>query len=141
MFPTDRSLTDQIIASLEGMSVLELKDLTTLMLERLAGIRIETEAERELREFREAQMMPFYTLTIVSLNSAEKGIVVMKQLSEILRCSSAEARKIMKSLPYEVVSRIKEYPPYCMEEFRPLKEALEAIGAVMEESYNYGYYA
>ena len=63
------------------MSVLELKDLTTLMLERLAGIRIETEAERELREFREARMMPFYTLTIVSLNSAEKSICQLMRKS------------------------------------------------------------
>lgn len=137
----DHSLIDQIIASLEDKSILELKELTTLLLERLAGIKTETEAERELREFMETQMMPYYSRTIVSISSSENGIVLLKKLSEILRCSLTEARNIMNSLPYDVVTRLKEYPPYCMEEYRPLKEALEAIGAVMEESYSYGYYA
>ena len=136
-----RAQFEKIIASLDEKSLPELKELADLLLKRIAGV--ETAEERRNRELVEAWQTPWYTLTIVSLEvtgDRERALRV-KSMRELLHCSLSEASKIMHSLPYEIVSRVGEYPPYCMEEFRPLKEALEALGFVMEENYHFGHYA
>ena len=137
----DRTQFEKMLASLDEKSLPELKELADLLLTRIAGV--ETEEERRDRERFEAWKTPWYTLTIVSMTAKtpEEKALLVKQLRDLLRCSLPEALKIMRSLPYEIVSRMGEYPLDCREKFRPLVEALEALGFVVEEDYHFGHYA
>ena len=137
----DRTQFEEILSSLDQMRPWELRDLALMILERFP--EAETEERRRKREHVEAWATPWYTLTIVSANPVEHEEIAprVRKLGELFHCSMAGGLKIMRSLPYEIVSRIGEYPPYCVEEFRPLKEALEALGFVVEEKYHYGHYA
>ena len=134
----DHKTNEEIIASIEGKDILELKNLTDLLLKEIAGA--ETEEERKAREWYEAWKTPWYTLSIVGLKvtGAREKALLVKSMREVLHCSLGEAMTIIKTLPCEVVSTIGEYPLDCMEKYRPLKEALEALGLVTEENYHYG---
>ena len=136
----DRKQFEEILASLDKMSLPELQELANLLLTRIAGV--ETAQERANRELLEAWQTHWYTLTIVSFK--DTGIrrgELAKRMIALLHCKIADVTNILSSLPYEIVSHIGEYPPYCMEKYRPLKEALEALGFVLEENYHYGHYA
>ena len=45
-----------------------------------------------------------------------------------------------KSLPRTVLTVIDEHPSDARKMLQPVREALEALGAVFDEDYNYGYY-
>ena len=137
----DRTQFEKILASLDEKSLPELKELADLLLTRIAGV--ETEEEHRSRERFEAWKTPWYSLTIVSMTAKtpEEKALLVKQLRDVLHCELPEALKIMRSLPYEIVSRMGEYPLDCREKFRPLVEALEALGFVVEEDYHFGHYA
>lgn len=132
---------EEIIASLEEKSLLDLKALTDLLLHQIAGA--ETEEERKQRERFEEWKTPWYSLYIVGLKVSEgkEKALLVKPLREILQCSLTEAFSIMKSFPYEVASTYGEYPLTSQKKFRPLMEALENLGFIMEEKYHFGQYA
>lgn len=137
----DRTKLEEIIASLDEKRPWELRELSTMISKRFDCFY--PEKERWALEHFEAWKTPWYTLTIVSVKELETGerVQLVRHLCELLHCELSEGLKIMRSFPYEIVSRTGDYPLNCVEEYRPLKEALEALGFVLEEDYHFGQYA
>ena len=75
---------------------------------------------------------------------ARKKVALNKALRQLNpEFGLKKAKEIVKdteSLPRTVLTVIDEHPSDVRKILKPVREELEALGAVFDEDYNYGYY-
>ena len=135
------SSIEAIISSIEGKSLLELKTLTNLFQERFA---VTAAPPPEIPKNDSAYWTPSYSLKLISVNCTPGSkIALIKLIRELSCCGLKEAKEIIENkdqLPKTIWSKCNEHPTECRKEIQPVREKLEALGAVLDEDYNYGYY-
>ena len=140
----DNPLAEAIIASLESKSILELKSLADALSEKYVSVTIIDEKTiREKEERERAYWTPWYALILVRVNcKPEDKIRLIKMIRMLSYCSLKEGKELVENpdkLPFVLVKQF-DYPPDARKELQPVREEMEALGAVIEEDYNYGYY-
>ena len=142
----DRPDIAEILASLEGMRLTELQKLVAALSERYASAtRVIPEEELRAREEEaRAYWTPAYSLILVSLNCRpEDKAALIKKIRELRGCTLKEAKEMVENpaaLPLALCTLYHEHPSEAREKLREAREELEALGAVMDEDYNYGYF-
>ena len=145
----EHPLIHEIITSLESMSILNLRDLSDALSKKYVSVTVIDDAELRKRKaaFR-AYWTPSYSLILVRVdfdpNDRGKELKLIKALRElILGLGLTEAKELVENpenLPRTVRTIIDEHPSDARRMVRPEREKLEALGAVFEEDYNYGYF-
>ena len=142
----DKTTIEEIIASLDRLNILELQQLTDVLLKKYtSNIQVISEEEIRAREaaFR-AYWTPWYALTLTAVNCKPENVVALiKKVREISGCSLLKAKEKVENpeaLPFTLWKRYHIHPSEAMTELRSLRAELEALGAVVEEDFNYGYY-
>ena len=138
----DKTTIEEIIASLDRLNILELQQLTDVLLKKYtSNIQVISEEEIRAREaaFR-AYWTPWYALTLTAVNcKPENVIALIKKVREVCGCSLLKAKEKVTdpdALPFVLWKRYI-HPS----EGRAGSGAeLEALGAVIEEDFNYGYF-
>ena len=142
-------LIHEIITSLESLNILELRNLTDALSEKYISVTVIDEAEIRKREAEErAYWIPFYSLKLVRVElgpeDARKKVALIKALRQLNpEFGLKKAKEIVedtKSLPRTVLTVTDEHPSDVRKMLKPVREELEALGAVFDEDYNYGYY-
>ena len=129
---------EQIIASLDGKEPWELRILADMIRERFGIPRPPmTEAEK-------AYWTPSYSLILVRVECRpEHKLALIKAIRNLSGCGLREAKELVENaegLPLVIWSSVHEHPSECRRETRELRAQLEALGAVLDEDYNYGYF-
>ena len=141
----DRTLIHEITASLERKSILELRGLAGALSEKYVSAAAISEAEiRAAEEADRAYWTPFYALIMTGVHCRpEDKVALIRKIREINYCGLKEAKELTENpdkLPYTLWKRHHVYPPDARRELRSIREELEALGAAIEEDYNYGYF-
>ena len=137
-------LADAIVSALEKKSILELKALADALSEKYVSVTIIDEKTIREREERErAYWTPWYALILVRVNCRPEDKVPLIKLIRLLSsCGLKEGKELVENpdkLPFVLFKRF-DYPPDVRKELQPVREEMEALGAVIEEDYNYGYF-
>ena len=142
----DKTTIEEIIASLDRLNILELQQLTDVLLEKYtSNIQVISEEEIRAREaaFR-AYWTPWYKLTLTGGTCRpEDRVALIKKVREISGCSLLKAKEKVtnpEALPFVLWKRYHIHPSEAREEIGTARAELEALGAVIEEDYNYGYF-
>ena len=142
-------LIHEIITSLESLNILELRNLTDALSEKYVSVTVIDEAEIRRREAEErAYWTPSYSLKLVRVEldpeDTDKKVALIKTLRllnpEFGLKKAKEIVEDTKSLPRTVLTVTDEHPSDVRKMLKPVREELEALGAVFDEDYNYGYY-
>ena len=142
-------LIHEIITSLESLNILELRNLTDALSEKYISVTVIDEAEIRRREAEErAYWTPSYSLKLVRVEldpeDTDKKVALIKTLRllnpEFGLKKAKEIVEDTENLPRTVRTIIDEHPSDARKMLQPVREALEALGAVFDEDYNYGYY-
>ena len=142
-------LIHEIITSLESLNILELRNLTDALSEKYVSVTVIDEAEIRRREAEErAYWTPSYSLKLVRVEldpeDTDKKVALIKTLRllnpEFGLKKAKEIVEDTESLPRTVLTVIDEHPSDVRKILKPVREELEALGAVFDEDYNYGYY-
>ena len=142
-------LIHEIIASLESLSLLELRDLADALSKKYVSTTAIDEAEIRKREAESrAYWTPSYSLNLVRIesdpNDTGKKVALIKAFRELIPgLGLKEAKEIVENtenLPRTVRTILDEHPSDARRKLQPEREKLEALGVVFEEDYNYGYY-
>ena len=145
----DRAPVEEILASLENLNILELRDLLDALSAKYQSFTVVDEAAvREEKARREAYWTPWYRLVIVRIDcdQAESGkkLRICKTLRELIPGLGLKEAKNMvdtgEGLPLGLPGITDEHPSKARKKFLPLREQLEALGVVVDEEYNYGYF-
>ncbi len=145
----EHPLIQEIISSLESLNILELRNLTDALSKKYVSVTVIDEAEIRKREAEaRAYWTPCYSLKLVrvELDPEETGkkvalIKTLRQLNPEFGLKKAkEIVEDTESLPRTVLTVIDEHPSDVRKILKPVREELEALGAVFDEDYNYGYY-
>ena len=142
----DKTTIEEIIASLDRLNILELQQLTDVLLKKYtSNIQVISEEEIRAREaaFR-AYWTPWYKLTLTGVTCRpEDRVALIKKVREISGCSLLKAKEKVENpeaLPFTLWKRYHIHPSEARTELRSLRAELEALGALVEEDFNYGYY-
>ena len=142
----DKTTIEEIIASLDRLNILELQQLTDVLLKKYtSNIQVISEEEIRAREaaFR-AYWTPWYALTLTAVNCKPGNVVALiKKVREISGCSLLKAKEKVTNpdaLPFVLWKRYHIHPSEGRAEIGTVRAELEALGAVVEEDFNYGYY-
>ena len=145
----ENQLIRDIIASLDNLSILELRDLTGALSEKYASAVVVDEAElREKEAMRRAYWTPFYSLILIRIecepdNIAKKMELIRALHENIPGLGLKEAKSIVENqegLPMPFRTVYDEYPSDIRRILQPVREMLENLGAVFDEEFNYGYF-
>ena len=132
---------EEIISSIEEKSLLELKNLSDLFVEKFA---VTTTSAPESLQKKDDSWTPYYSVKLIRLNCAPGGkLPLIKLIRELLCCGLKEAKEIVENtdqLPRTIWTKFDEHPSECRKQIQPIREKLEALGAVLDEDYDYGYY-
>ena len=145
----ENPLIGEILSSLESASILELRDLADALSERYVSVTVTDKDEIRKRKAEErAYWTPSYSLKLVRTefdpNDSGKKVALIKGLREFMPgLGLKEAKELVENpenLPRTVRTVIDEHPSEVRRKLQPEREKLEALGAVFEEDYNYGYF-
>lgn len=121
---------DQMIESIENMSVLELSELVKTLEDKFgvsaAAMAAPAAAAPAAADAGAAEEKSEYKVTLKDMGSEK--IKVIKALRSVVTLGLAEAKKMVESAPIAVVEAAPK------EEAQKMKEALEAAGATVELS-------
>ena len=145
----ENPLIHEIISSLESLNILELRNLTDALSEKYVSVTVIDEAEIRRREAEErAYWTPSYSLILVRVEldpeKPDNKVAMIKTLRHLNpEFGLKKAKEIVEDtehLPRTVCTVIGEHPSDARKMLQPVREELEALGAVFDEDYNYGYY-
>ena len=137
----DKTTIEEIIASLDRLNILELQQLTDVLLKKYTS-NIQVISEEEIRA-REAAIRAYWMLWTAVNCKPGNVVALIKKVREISGCSLLKAKEKVTdpdALPFVLWKRYHIHPSEGRAEIGTARAELEALGAVIEEDFNYGYF-
>ena len=137
----DKTTIEEIIASLDRLNILELQQLTDVLLKKYTS-NIQIISEEEIRA-REAAFRAYWTPWTAVNCKPENVVALIKKVREVCGCSLLKAKEKVTdpdALPFVLWKRYHIHPSEGRAEIGTVRAELEALGAVVEEDFNYGYF-